>query len=1042
MMRPNVVAMSLLIFVSFGGAAAELEKFTLQPAGEGLLAPAGFQVSLVAADPLVKNPAAMCVAPDGRIFICEDYVHAKVPGLSRDVVKVLTGAEHGSVATDAITLAEDLNSVQGLAFHEGKLFIAHSPRISVMDISADNKAGPLSDLIVGVGIGKKEVKAAHGASSLHVHEGKLYLVFGDQGCDFTTKEGTHLALDTGAILRCDLDGSHAEVFAHGFRNLYGVAFDPVGNLFARDNTNDGGGYNVRNYHIVKGSYFGWPFRWREGDSPAPPVDVLTMSRDNGGGSPCGSLYLSSTKYPALYTNAILSCEWGRGAIIHCKPVPKGATFDLPEQNLVQDARTPGAKYEFRPTVITPAPDESLLIADWGSGPLYPTVGRGRVLRLKYIGETGAVPPPSPAAALNTKTPVNELLAKLTSANTDEKARAALLLGEIQCKDAGPALVKLITDDTPMVRLRAVTALGDLKDASYTSVLANALATEKERWVRHLIVRGLRIGGDLPGILRAVDAAPSPAIAIDIEYALREHYDEKIAAALIELSAKGKSAPVRAVAAEFLGLIAKKEEARWVWGDRPNPQASARVASWAGTDAIMKQLYALIRDSEPAVKLAALNALQKLNDMTVVETVLADLKAGKGQLDDDTALILARSAGSERADGVLAEFLKNAKSGEAARLEVARSFSVRTSPETLAALRAVAFDAASSPALGTAGADGLARRKDKESAPQLLALLKSGPIESQRAAARALGWVGGKESRDPLVAAADSADRSLKTQALIALWRMCDAGASGPLLTRLLALPSSDDAMQQEIIEGAGGGPRESVEPVLLIWMTHGHLGKTAEASAVERLKLFKLDFGITSDKSKHDAALKKMTETLDKRYAAWSVPKTTAAKTAASDDDDDARLQKLGAAALAGTGDAAHGAAVFRNKGGANCIGCHTVNGEGAKIGPELSEVSSKYVRPMLIESVLYPSKQLLDGYEQSLLTMKSGERIAGIVQLEDAAKLTVAKSDGSIVTLAVGDVSKRVKSKNSLMPDGLTNSMSQQDFIDLVVYLETLKKK
>ena len=78
MMRSTSLSLWLCLAMSAipGVTAAELEKFALQPAGEGLLAPPGFQVSLVAADPLVKNPAAMCVAPDGRIFICEDYVHA------------------------------------------------------------------------------------------------------------------------------------------------------------------------------------------------------------------------------------------------------------------------------------------------------------------------------------------------------------------------------------------------------------------------------------------------------------------------------------------------------------------------------------------------------------------------------------------------------------------------------------------------------------------------------------------------------------------------------------------------------------------------------------------------------------------------------------------------------------------------------------------------------------------------------------------------------------------------------------------------------
>lgn len=119
----------LLLVLSLSALhAADPAQFELKPAIEGLLAPDDLDISLVAKDPLVVNPAAMCVAPDGRIFVCEDFVHARVPGINRDVVKVLLGAENGGPATQAITVAEDLNSVQGLAFHNGVVYIASTLR--------------------------------------------------------------------------------------------------------------------------------------------------------------------------------------------------------------------------------------------------------------------------------------------------------------------------------------------------------------------------------------------------------------------------------------------------------------------------------------------------------------------------------------------------------------------------------------------------------------------------------------------------------------------------------------------------------------------------------------------------------------------------------------------------------------------------------------------------------------------------------------------------------------------------------------------------
>ena len=233
MLKRCVIAALLVSLIMVLHAHGEDAWPKLVPSGDGLLAPPGFKTEVIAADPLVNNPAAMCVAPDGRIFLCEEYVHAKVKGKSRSTVTVLAGTENGGKATRAITLAENLGSVQGLVFNDGKLYIAHTPYISVLPVSADNKPGTLTNLITGIGI-PSAYKAAHCVSGLRMHDGKLYIVFGDQGCDLDTKEGTHIFLDCGGILRCDLDGSKLEIFAHGFRNILGIDFDENENAFVRD----------------------------------------------------------------------------------------------------------------------------------------------------------------------------------------------------------------------------------------------------------------------------------------------------------------------------------------------------------------------------------------------------------------------------------------------------------------------------------------------------------------------------------------------------------------------------------------------------------------------------------------------------------------------------------------------------------------------------------------------------------------------------------------------------------------------------------------
>ena len=76
-----------------------------------------------------------------------------------------------------------------------------------------------------------------------------------------------------------------ETYATGTRNIYDVAIDPQLNVFTRDNTNDGNGWNDRVTYSPPGAYHGYPSRFRRFSKEI--VDCLI---DTGPGSPCGSLF--------------------------------------------------------------------------------------------------------------------------------------------------------------------------------------------------------------------------------------------------------------------------------------------------------------------------------------------------------------------------------------------------------------------------------------------------------------------------------------------------------------------------------------------------------------------------------------------------------------------------------------------------------------------------------------------------------------------------------------------------------------------------------
>ena len=90
-------------------------------------------------------------------------------------------------------------------------------------------------------------------------DGWIYLALGDQGIhDATGSDGRKLQHRGGGVMRFRPDGSQMEMWAVGTRNIYGVAISPTLDIFARDNTNDGGGWNVRFHHMSGMTDHGYP----------------------------------------------------------------------------------------------------------------------------------------------------------------------------------------------------------------------------------------------------------------------------------------------------------------------------------------------------------------------------------------------------------------------------------------------------------------------------------------------------------------------------------------------------------------------------------------------------------------------------------------------------------------------------------------------------------------------------------------------------------------------------------------------------------------
>ena len=141
--------------------------------------------------------------------------------------------------------------------------------------------------------------------------------------------------------------------------------------------------------------------------------------------------------------------------------------------------------------------------------------------------------------------------------------------------------------------------------------------------------------------------------------------------------------------------------------------------------------------------------------------------------------------------------------------------------------------------------------------------------------------------------------------------------------------------------------------------------------------------------------------------------------------------------ALGHSGDSRRGQRLFHDLKGVGCIRCHSIVGEGGEIGPDLTGIRSKYGRADIVESVLYPSKRILDGFQQVFFELKGEDDVSGIVRAENADEVTIIDSAGARHVLEKTNITSRKVSKISLMPEGLQAGLSLSEFSDLIAYVE-----
>ena len=123
----------------------------------------------------------------------------------------------------------------------------------------------------------------------------------------------------------------------------------------------------------------------------------------------------------------------------------------------------------------------------------------------------------------------------------------------------------------------------------------------------------------------------------------------------------------------------------------------------------------------------------------------------------------------------------------------------------------------------------------------------------------------------------------------------------------------------------------------------------------------------------------------------------------------------------------------------ATCKACHTIQGEGAAIGPNLSGAGAMGTETLL-RSILTPSAAIEAGYRIYRIDMTDGDILDGFLASEDAQAIVLRQPNAQDRRISKNDIRKSGFIRRSIMPEGLLEALKDDEVADLFTYLRSLK--
>ncbi len=1007
--NPPVSSVQFLVFTEPPPAAlmAKLSGESAQPAGgidhdpakaTSYLDPGdGLEVTLFASEPMMTNPTDIDVDPQGRVWVCDVQNYRGHNGLRKagDRILILEDTKGEGKADKATTFyqARDVDSALGVCVLGDKVIVSCTPNIFVFTNDGTDHAG------------NKEVLFKNPGQAQHDHnahafvfgpDGKLYWNFGNAGhqvCDPSGKpivdlEGNEVVdqgkpYRDGMVFRCNPDGSQFEVLAHNFRNNYEVAVDSFGTLWQSDNDDDGNRGVRINYVMEHGNYG--------------------------------------------YTDELTGAGWNDFYIDRPEEIPL-RHWHLNDPGVVPNLLQTGAG--------APA---GICVYE---GNLLPTIFQNQMVHT------------DPGRNIVRAYPV-------TNDGAGYKATIVDILSGARNQWFRPVDVCTAPDGSLFV--------ADWYDPG---VGGHAQADTDRGRIFRIAPKGSRYAVpkfDFNSIDGCIAALKNPCLSVRYLAWTKLHgFGAQAEPALAKLW-QSENPRYRARALWLLSKIdgrgQKYIETALADADSDLRITALRAARELGLD-IIPIVSKLAHDSSPQVRRECAIALRH-NSSPEAATLWSELAVqhdGK-----DRWYVEALGIGADKQwDSFFGTWLKRVGSqwnSPAGRDIVWRSRSKDAlpllaklildpavkEPERLRYFRA--FDFHTDPSKQTVLVSILAGNNPDQAAINTLALhqlhgVPANSPEFKAAVGHALDSCVGTDQFLDLVINYRIFDRNSE---VLKMALEDAAGTRGVRAAKFLLETGNQQLFAKPLADDAKADKAVSV------------LGLTQERGAVDLLVPLVLDVkrsqpirsaavaavgkSVLGEQALLDLAAKGKI-TVELQFAAAQALesahdpriRTAAAKYLKMPEPAGGKpLPKL-SQLLKTRGSVDHGKVVFNTIG--TCVKCHTINGVGKDVGPNLSEIGDKFPREGLYESILFPSAAIAHNYETHRLELENGNVVMGIVVSETVDSISIRTAEAIVQTYKKKDVSENTELKISLMPADLQKLMTTDDLVDVVEYLTTCRKR